>query len=282
MDMKDNPVAVSYGAGVDSTAVIVEMVRRGERIDAILFSDTGGEKDETVAYIDVMNEFLAASGYPVVTTVKYQPKKFKHAPYRTLHGNCIANRTLPSLAFGYKSCSLKWKGQALDKYASLLFGDAEAIRIIGYDCSAKDTRRFYHAQNKAPSGARPQDTFRYPLQEWGWDRERCKSEIAAAGLPVPPKSSCTFCPAMKACEVAVLPKERQYEIVVMEANARPNLTKINGLWRKKRMTDFLVDEGHVSASAARMIERHWGGEAHASAPNQSEKALSSYIKGNLL
>ena len=30
----------------------------------------------------------------------------------------------------------------------------------------------------------------YPLMEWGFNREKCKQIIAAAGLPVPLKSAC--------------------------------------------------------------------------------------------
>jgi len=36
-------MVVSYGGGVNSTAVLVGMVERGIRPDAILFADTGGE-----------------------------------------------------------------------------------------------------------------------------------------------------------------------------------------------------------------------------------------------
>lgn len=38
-----SPLVVSYGAGVDSTALLVEFVRRQIRPDYILFADTGGE-----------------------------------------------------------------------------------------------------------------------------------------------------------------------------------------------------------------------------------------------
>ena len=37
--------------------------------------------------------------------------------------------------------------------------------------------------------------------DWGWDLERCKQEIADAGLPIPPKSACFFCPNQKPEEV---------------------------------------------------------------------------------
>jgi hypothetical protein len=44
--------------------------------------------------------------------------------------------------------------------------------------------------------------------------------IHRAGLPVPPKSSCYFCPAMKPFEVDTLGQRELQVIVVMEARAR--------------------------------------------------------------
>jgi hypothetical protein len=41
----------------------------------------------------------------------------------------------------------------------------------------------------------------YPLRERGYNRARCIEIIRAAGLPVPPKSACFFCPAMKQIEI---------------------------------------------------------------------------------
>ncbi len=48
-----------------------------------------------------------------LTVVRYQPQ---NARYDSLDGNCLANDTLPSLAFGYKGCSLKWKRTPQDKW----------------------------------------------------------------------------------------------------------------------------------------------------------------------
>ena len=44
----------------------------------------------------------------------------------------------------------------------------------------------------------------YPLREWGMNRDACLKEIADAGLPVPPKSVCVFCPAMRQIEIIQL------------------------------------------------------------------------------
>lgn len=47
----------------------------------------------------------------------------------------------------------------------------------------------------------------YPLREWGLDRAACGRIITAAGLPLPPKSACFFCPAMKQIEIEQLRHE---------------------------------------------------------------------------
>lgn len=96
----DCPLVVAYGLGVDSTAMLVEFVRRGIRPDLILFADTGGEKPETYQYLDIIQPFLARHGFPAVVTVRYRPK---WAAYDTLEGQCLHTGTLPSLAYGGKS-----------------------------------------------------------------------------------------------------------------------------------------------------------------------------------
>src|SRR5580704_12981795 len=109
----DCPLVVAYGLGVDSTAMLVELAHRGIRPDLILFADTGGEKPETYDYLAVIRPFLARLGFPDVVVVRYRPKR---ARYDTLEGQCLHTGTLPSLAYGGKSCSLKYKRSPQDKY----------------------------------------------------------------------------------------------------------------------------------------------------------------------
>ena len=50
---------------------------------------------------------------------------------------------------------------------------------------------------------------RYPLiEDWHWTRDDCIRAIQEAGLPLPGKSSCFFCPSMKREEIETL--KRQY------------------------------------------------------------------------
>ena len=261
----DAPLVVSYGMGVDSTAMLVGLAQRRIRPDLILFADVGDENPETYAYQPAIRRWLAKQGFPPVRTVRYVPKRFKCGPYSTLYGNCWQNRTLPSLAFGRKSCSNKWKIASMDKevrraYAEHFAAGGHVVRAIGYDAGPKDSCRGGNITDS--------EKFRYwyPLRDWGWGRERCKDEIAAAGLPIPCKSACFFCPSTQKHEL-----ERLAEVhpslaslaVAMEDRAKPGLRTVEGLWRRavkgtrdplaKRPGDwrtYLEQTGHIDALPA--------------------------------
>jgi hypothetical protein len=259
----DCPLVVAYGLGVDSTAMLIEFAQRGIRPDLILFADTGGEKPETYAYLPVMQEYLARIGFPAVVTVRYVPTR---ADYHTLEEQCLKTGTLPSLAYGGKSCSLKYKRTPQDRYilasyppAELLRRGQRIVRAIGFE--AGEERRTYAHVVKAiglDAGEEHRQTWMpptqvkgkrlsreqwldqhyfvywYPLLAWGHDRERCKRIIAQAGLPIPVKSACFFCPASKKPEILWLQEhhpallERALRI---ENNAQAKLTSVKGLGR---------------------------------------------------
>lgn len=229
------PLVVAYGMGVDSTAVLVEFSRRKIVPDLILFADTGGEKPETYAYLPEIRKFLRSRGMPEVIVVRRAPTDGRNGRYSTLEENCLVNRTLPSLAFGYKKCSLKWKRDPQDRYVARWAPAREAWeaglrvrKVIGYDAGPKDARR-----SEIASDSRYE--YWYPLREWGWDRGRCEEEIRREGLPVPPKSACFFCPASKPHEIEALVRDHPDladRICAMEEAASPNLIRVEGLWRR--------------------------------------------------
>jgi hypothetical protein len=241
------PLVVAYGVGVDSTAMLIGMHARGIRPDLILFADTGSEKRETYAYLPVMARWLAQVGFPPIVVVRKVVTRFKNAPYDTLEGNCLSNSTLPGLAFHKKSCSVKWKKEPQDKYvnnwapARLAWLRGQKVtKAIGYDAGKKDARRAWRLTDDAKYH------YIYPLRDWGWDRERCQAEIRAAGLPVPMKSACFFCPASQPEEIRWLAEEHPdlaQRIVAIEARAASKLRKAAGLWWGESMTTFLRDEG---------------------------------------
>ena len=67
--------------------------------------------------------------------------------------------------------------------------------------------------------------------EWGWDRDRCIRAIQEAGLPLPGKSSCFFCPSMKRRgDPHSLPpiSGTVKPGLTIEDRARPHLTAVEG------------------------------------------------------
>jgi hypothetical protein len=277
MNDKKRPLVVSYGMGVDSTAMLVGLAQRGIRPDLILFADTGGEKVQTYQYLETMNAWLRAHGMPEVTVLQYAARDFKNWPaYHTLEENCLTNGTLPSEAFGFGSCSMKWKQQPQNKFMKTWAPAVEAWKAglkvrkaIGYDASPADQKRRCSADKitfKVNAADAKRYDFWYPLQEWGWTRLDCVREIAQAGLPVPVKSACFYCPNMTKQEVRELPANQLQRIVVMEARALPRLTKIEGLWRNGckgtrggdpkpgRMTTFIRDEQLLPAEEIARLE----------------------------
>jgi hypothetical protein len=262
---------VAYGLGVDSTAMLIEMARRGIRPDLILFADTAGEKPETYAYLPVVQKYLARVGFPSVVTVRYQPTR---AAYHTLEEQCLHTGTLPSLAYGGKSCSLKYKRTPQDRFILARYSPDEVlrqgkriVRAIGFE--AGEERRTYahvvkaigldaseehrltwrppgHDKMRRPSREQWLDehffVYWYPLMEWGYTREMCKQIIAQAGLPVPLKSACFFCPASKKAEVVWLQENHPdllERALYIEQNAQPNLTSVKGLGRSFAWGEYL-------------------------------------------
>lgn len=228
------PVIAAWGAGVDSTAMIIELVARGEAPDVVLMAQTRSERPETDAFVSIFQRWMGAHGIEN-HLVCYQVRHFKHwPPYDGLLENLLTNATLPSIAFNRSSCSIKWKITPQDQWTANWAPAREAwqrgqkvIRLIGYDCSAADDRRYAHREGHVSD----RFDYRYPLREWGWDREACIARIRSEGLPVPVKSSCFFCSAMRPEEVATLPAAYLRLIVLMEARAAPRLRAIQGLWR---------------------------------------------------
>lgn len=206
-------LSLSFGSGVDSTAMLVALRAAGIRPDLITFADTGAEKPETIAHLDRVNQVLAAWGWPSIQVCRKVP--MAATGYTDLYGNCMANETLPSLAFGMKSCSIKWKQVPQDQFIKgakrgpnkcaphPIWTEYQAtgqriVKLIGYDCGAADLRR----SKKLPAADADFD-YAYPLQVIGWARPDCVAAITRMLGPelVPIKSACYFCPASKLWEL---------------------------------------------------------------------------------
>lgn len=228
-------VVASFGGGVNSTAMLIGCYERSERPDLILFADTGGEKRETYRHIEIFSEWLVKHGMPEIVTVRANGK--------TLEQDCLDRNALPAIAYGLRTCSLRWKVEPQEQYI-LRQGITEYTKLIGFD--AGEWHRIRDGENN-----------RYPLVEWRWFRRECVEAIERVGLCVPPKSSCYFCPMNKKHEIRQLRlkhPELLQRAIEMEKNAE--LTTIKGLgvdwsWEKFAQADEAQDPLFPDAFAER-------------------------------
>lgn len=239
-------IAVSYGAGTNSTAMLIGMRERDIVPDVITFADTGGELPETYTHLDFMQEWCKEKGFPEIVIVQ-KTDKYKNA--QTLEGRCVSQNMLPSIAYGFKACSLRHKVQPQEKYlnnyapAKAVWKKGEKItKYIGYDAD-EERRAKIESDNKY--------NYEFPLIVWGWGREECIEAIDRAGIPRPGKSACFFCPSSKQSEIrklAVTHPDLMERALAMEAGAE--LTTIKGLgrnfaWRDVIATDEMFPESYI-------------------------------------
>jgi hypothetical protein len=132
---------------------------------------------------------------------------------------------------------------------------AGVVKAVGLDAGENHrltwARRGADEENRKPSREERLDreffAYFYPLMEWGMDRAACERSIRAAGLPVPVKSACWFCPASKKHEILWLGRHHPQLLeraLAIEASALPNLTTVKGLGRSFAWTDFVDAVDH--------------------------------------
>lgn len=241
--MPEDFLAAAAGMG-RNVAYLLGFYEKGIRPDVITFSDTGssvanpdlkdGEKPETYAFLEIMSDWCEKHFGCHVERV------YKRSRYQSLYDNCWQTRTLPSAAYGLRSCSDKWKIQPQDRFMNS-YAPAVAVWNTCFNCGqnkkkghvakyvrqsggSKKLFRFclplerqtffwttpitkaigYHAGEQSridKVSSQEKYKFWYPLMEWGWFTEDCVAAFKRHDLPVPLKSACYFCPSSTKDEV---------------------------------------------------------------------------------
>lgn len=195
-----SPWGINFGGGLDSTAVVLECLRRNFRPDWILFADTGSERPETIEHVNKMQQWLrdhAPERWPDITVVRWIRKEGNFEP---LHEYNLRTKYLPSKAYGYAGCTSKYKIGPMDKWRKAN-GFQRGAFAVGYNAS--EAKRI---QKACQRGDDPTFTAWYPLVAWGLTREDVQKIVLDAGFSVV-KSSCFMCPNMKKPEWLQLKRE---------------------------------------------------------------------------
>lgn len=251
------------GMGVNTIAYIILCTRQGIKFDYILFSDPGKETPKTYEYIPIFNQWLKLHNQPEIITLFKTTRDQKRL---TIYDDNIAIKSLPSIVYGYKKCSLKFKVGPFEKFlnnsadAKAVWKNMGSVNVYkGIDCDE---------EHRAIPNPSKKFTNVYPLITANMGRFECVQTIIDAGLPLPPKSSCTFCPSMKPWEIIELyenePKEF-YDAIAMERNAKDNLLTVKGLGRDFSWWDLIIAYKYL-----KLVKKH---NAMGNVPDKIKKLM---------
>jgi len=184
----------SYGGGVQSTALLVLAARGELDIKTFLFANVGDDSEHpaTLRYVrEVAMPYASQHG---ITIIELHYTK-KDGTKQTL----LENITMPSQKGevipirlgsgkpGIRACTTTWKIRTIGKWMRAHGASKAHPGVTAIGISLDEIQRM------KPS----QEAYRvnvYPLIDRRMNRQDCINVIARAGLPVPPKSSCFFCP----------------------------------------------------------------------------------------
>lgn len=206
--------SLSFGAGVQTTALLVLIVEnKWPRPDAILFADTGHESDETYKYLaEVSGPYARFHGLEI----NVLGSDWRTAHYAAdLETYCLEHRMLPGTWVRW--CTDRYKVKPLLRFRKRSMNASKNAPVESWIGISTDEKHRARPSND------PLEIKRYPLIELGLSRTNCEQIIRDAGLPVPPKSGCWFCPFKKQSAWHQLKRERPdlfERALVMEGNAR--------------------------------------------------------------
>lgn len=187
---------VSYGGGVQSTALLVLAAEHKIDFDTFLFSNVGDDSEhpKTLEFVhDVAVPFAAEHGIGLHELKRWRKDGTFISLYERLTNPDSRSLPIPvrmsNGAPGTRSCTASYKIEVIAKWLKTHGATVDDPATVAIGISVDEMER---ANSRKHSN--PWERIVYPLLELGLNRHDCMRIIAGAGLPVPPKSSCYFCP----------------------------------------------------------------------------------------
>jgi 3'-phosphoadenosine 5'-phosphosulfate sulfotransferase (PAPS reductase)/FAD synthetase len=191
----DSLSVISYGGGVQSTALLVLAAGGEIPMRTALFANVGDDSEHpaTLRYVrEVAQPWAASKGVDVVELHRQR----RNGETETLFGRLAreGSRSLPipvrmsNGAPGTRSCTMDFKIDVLAKWQKSHGASEDNPATVAVGISWDERQRCSRRREE------DHENIVYPLCARQLTREDCKRIIERAGLPVPPKSACWFCP----------------------------------------------------------------------------------------
>lgn len=219
-------VSFSYGGGVQSTAALVLAATKQIDFPLFVFANVGDDSEHpaTLRYVrEIAMPYASAHGIELVELTHIRRDGTPGTLYRKLTRPNSRSTGIPiylegSGAPARRSCTSEFKIRRIRTYLRKRGASAKAPATVGLGISWDEIHRM-----RTESGFADQ-VLAYPLIDRRLTRMDCRTIIVQAGLPVPPKSSCWFCPfhrptawqAMKRTEPALFDQAVALERLLSE------------------------------------------------------------------
>lgn len=170
---------LSFGGGLNSSALLVYLVKQCLPLDLVLFADTGNEFPYTYDNVKYYCEWAGENG------IEFRIVKSKYD--KDLYTYSYDKKIVPSRMT--RDCTTKFKILPMRSYLRNRYGKQQKfIQYIGI--AKEEAHRIRDSDVNYIQNS-------YPLIDAGIDREGCKTLLESYGLPIPEKSGCWFCPFTK-------------------------------------------------------------------------------------
>ncbi|MEU6245813.1 phosphoadenosine phosphosulfate reductase [Streptomyces sp. NPDC047024] len=186
---------ISHGGGVQSTALLALAAKGVINFPTFLFSNVGNDSEnpETLRYVrDVASPFAQQHGIALELLEKVRRDGRTETLWQRLHRPEKRSIPIPvrmaNGAPGRRNCTADFKIKVISKWLRHHGATADTPATVGIGISVDEIHRANRRR------AEPNQIVSYPLLDLGLRREDCIRLIKEAELPVPPKSSCFFCP----------------------------------------------------------------------------------------
>lgn len=185
---------VSYGGGVQSTALLVLAAQRRIPHRTFLFANVGedSEHPDSLRYVrEIAAPYAEAHDIELVELHKVRKGETDTLRQAISRGR----RVIPFRRYKdgppmSRACTSEWKVGVVAKELKRRGATKASPALVALGISVDEIQR-------AQDGVDPRNPTQrreYPLLGLGMHRRDCAAAISDAGLPVPPKSSCFFCP----------------------------------------------------------------------------------------
>lgn len=189
---------ISYGGGVQSTAMVV-LATQGiiSGVTQALFSNVGDDSEhpDTVNYVrNIMQPWAKERGLDIVELHRTLKTGETQTLWQRMMDHTGTSLREPIPVYGWsgspmsRSCTADHKIKVLGKHIKAATNKNQWPVDVLIGISVDEIERAGRGKNEA------WENRQYPLLDLGLRRSDCINIIADAGLPVPPKSACFFCP----------------------------------------------------------------------------------------